>query len=234
MANSFDGLAALKREEALELATDLMVKDPAGMGNADVLFAAKMSSLGDYSQALDANSDDLTYLIAAGENFYNQATQEQKDTRIFAECARMLAVAYKQAHVDQSKVVYYQECAARCLEVKEKLDPVLGDALVSFDLLLEQDIHFSKLQSMAEAGLAGAKPDSARSARWKNLTALTRWHAGDLEAAEQYYQTAALDNAGDHALIRLQTELKAFERDLRGAFFHGCELFSHQDSRVCL
>ena len=58
MANSFDGLAALKREEALELATDLMVKDPAGMGNADVLFAANMSSLGDYSQALDANWDD--------------------------------------------------------------------------------------------------------------------------------------------------------------------------------
>jgi len=233
MANSFDRLGALKREEALELAMDLMVKDPAGMGNADVLFASNMSSLGDYSQALDSSSDDLTYLIAAGENFYNQATQEQKDTPIFAECARMLAVAYHQNREEQSKVVYYQECASRCPEVKEKLGLVLGDALVSFDQLLEQDIHFSKLQSVAEAGLAGAKPDSARAARWKNLNALTRWHAGDIEAAEQYYQTAALDQAGGNTLIRLQRDLKAFEKDLRGSFFDGVELFAHQNSRVC-
>ena len=213
MANFNEPIArprALKREEALELATDLMVKNPVGMGNGDVFFSSNISWLSDYTLALEPHSDDLAYFITAGENFYSQATQEQKDTRTFAECARMLAVACQHMHDDRARIVYYQECASRCPDVKEKLDRFLGDALVSFDKLVQQDMRFPELQSVAEAGLAGAKPGSSRAARWSVLVALAQLHAGDVESATQFFKSAKPETQkNDKGLVRLQKELKS-------------------------
>lgn len=219
---------ALQREEAIELATDLLVKDPVGMGNGNVFFASNISWLTDYSLNLDHGCDDLHYFISAGQNFYNQATAEQKDTRTFAECARMLAVAYSHTHDDRAKIVYYQECASRCPEVKVKLDRFLPDALVSFEKLLQQaDACFPELVSVAEAGLAGAKPGSDRAAQWAVVAGLARLHAGDKLAAQCHLKLAALSEIAKKSagFPRLQAELKASEKKPRVSFLQSLNLF---------
>jgi hypothetical protein len=201
----------LQREEALEMATDLLVKNPVGMGNGNVFFASNISWLIDFTLNLEPSSEDLHYLITAGENFYSQATPEQKDTKTFAECARMLAVAYNHVHEDWAKIVYYQECASRCLEVKEKLDKNLPDALVSFEKLLQQeDSRFPELVSVADSALTGAKFGSDRAAQWSVVAGLAQLHAGDRTAAEAHYRIASASEVAQKGTgyARLQKELK--------------------------
>lgn len=214
---------ALNREEALELATDLLVKDPVGMGNGNMFFASNISWLIDYSLNLDPGSEDLQYLITAGENFYSHATPEQKDTRTFAECARLLAAAYSHIHDDWAKIVFYQECASRCPEVQAKLVKLLPDALVSFEKLLQQETCFPELVSVAEAGLAGAAPGSDRAAQWAVVAALARLHADDKTTAEAHYAIAAASEIAKKGsgFARLQKELKISEKKAkpRGSFF---------------
>ena len=219
----------LQRDEALELATDLLITDPAGMGNGNISFAANLSWLTEYSLDLDPGSDDLHYFITAGENFYGHATQEQKETRTFAECARMLAVAYSHIHEDRAKIVYYQECASRCPEVKAKLNKFLPDALVSFEKLLQQEAHFPELAAVAEAGLAGARPGSDRAAQWAVIAGLARVHTADMAAAQAHYRIAVRSEIAKKGFgfTRLQEELKALERKLRtgSSFFPNFNLF---------
>jgi len=200
----------LQRDEALEMATDLLVKDPAGIGDGHLFFASNISWLTDYSLNVDPGSEDLHYFISAGENFYGQATPEQKDTKTFAECARMLAVALSHIREDSAKIVYYQECASRCPDVKVKLDKFLADSLLAFENLLQKKSSFPELAPVAEAGLAGAKIGSDRAAQWAVIAGLARLHAGDTAAAQGHFETAATSEIAKNipGYARLQTELK--------------------------
>jgi hypothetical protein len=227
--DSFARPRPLQRDEALELATDLLITDPAGMGIGNIDFAANLSWLTEYSLDLDPGSDDLHYFITAGENFYGHATQEQKDTRTFAECARMLAVAYSHIHEDRAKIVYYQECASRCPEVKVKLNKFLPDALVSFEKLLQQDARFPELVAVTEAGLAGARPGSERAALWAVVAGLARVHAADMVAARNHYKIAVRNETAKRGFgfTRLQAELKTLENKLNAgsSLFQNFNLF---------
>lgn len=217
---------ALSREEALEMATDLLVKNPMGMGKGNIFLASNISWLTNYVLNLDPASEDLHYVVTAGENFFYQATEDQKDTRTFAECARLLALAYNHMHDDRAKIVLYQESAGRCPEVQAKLDPILGDALQPFEKLAESEDQFPELLTVAEAGLSAAKPGSNRAARWAVVAGLARVHAGDLTIAQEHNKTASADESikTTPGFLRLQKELKKTEKvekkaKSRGSFF---------------
>jgi hypothetical protein len=209
----------LIREEALVLTTDLLVKDPAGVGDSNILFASNISWLADYSTELDPTSEDLYYLITAGESFYDHATPEQKTTRTFAECARMLAVAYNHSKQDRSKTVFYQECASQCPSVKEKIDQFLGDALLSVEKLLDRGEYLPELAKVTTAGLAGNKLGSDRAAQWAVLAGFGSLQAGNLTDAQEYYRLAEGNEKvkKSASFTRLQKELKAFEKKMGGA-----------------